>query len=299
MSLPLTIADWALGEKRFRDHYGELSEDGEGVPFHEYLEMDTEDREDCEPFIYTVDAERKLQKVRVSAAIVELAEERQRFWSQLRELAGVEVSGNLRESVGAGVMRKAQQEMAALKAEYEEKFAQLTTQYPQLIARRIAEGLLRAGGNKTVAELLETAESWEGPAFQAPEGLDFGTPAPGEGDSKTIAAEAAPTEAAPTAATDGVEDVEAEEEEDEDLVREPWIDSIRCTACDDCTNLNPKMFAYNEDGLAYIADPRAGTFKELVIAAEKCAPSVIHPGDPLNPDEKGLDKLIPRAEKFN
>ena len=63
--------------------------------------------------------------------------------------------------------------------------------------------------------------------------------------------------------------------------------------------MNPKMFAYNEDGLAYIADARAGTFKELVMAAEKCAPSVIHPGDPLNPDEKGLDKLIPRAEKFN
>jgi pyruvate-ferredoxin/flavodoxin oxidoreductase len=59
------------------------------------------------------------------------------------------------------------------------------------------------------------------------------------------------------------------------------------------------MFAYNDDGLAYIADARAGTFKELVTAAEKCAPSVIHPGDPLNPDEKGLDKLIPRAEKFN
>ena len=91
----------------------------------------------------------------------------------------------------------------------------------------------------------------------------------------------------------------AEEEDDDDLLREPWIESIRCTACDDCINLNPKMFAYNDDGLAYIADARAGTFKELVTAAEKCAPSVIHPGDPLNPDEKGLDKLIPRAEKFN
>ncbi|NNK38887.1 MAG: ferredoxin, partial [Xanthomonadales bacterium] len=180
----------------------------------------------------------------------------------------------------------------ALKTEYEAKFAQLTTQYPQLIARRIAEGLLRAGGNKTVAELLETAESWEGPAFQAPEGLDFGAAPAAEpepsADAGTDEADAA--EAAPEA---------AEEEDDEDLVREPWIESIRCTACDDCTNLNPKMFAYNEDGLAYIADPHAGTFKELVIAAEKCAPSVIHPGDPLNPDEKGLDKLIPRAEKFN
>ena len=59
------------------------------------------------------------------------------------------------------------------------------------------------------------------------------------------------------------------------------------------------MFAYNEDGLAYIKDARAGTYKQLVQAAEKCAPSVIHPGDPLNPDEPGLDKLVARAEKFN
>ena len=293
MTLPLTIADWALGEERFRDHYGEPSVDAELVRFDEYLDMDAGEREDCEPFIYTVDAEKCLQKVRVSEQIVGLAGERQRFWAQLRELAGVEVSGHLRDSVGAGITRKAQQEMAALKTEYEAKFAQLTTQYPQLIARRIAEGLLRAGGNKTVAELMETAEHWEGPAFQAPEGLDFGA---------ASSAEAVPSaDVADANDADAVEEAPAaaDEEEDEDLVREPWIESIRCTACDDCTNMNPKMFAYNEDGLAYIADARAGTFKELVTAAEKCAPSVIHPGDPLNPDEKGLDKLIPRAEKFN
>ena len=292
MTLPLTIADWALGEERFRDHYGEPSEDAELALFHEYLELDADEREDREPFIYTVDAGRRLQRVRVSEQIVELAEERQRFWSQLRELAGVEVSGHLRDAVGAGITRKMQQDMAALKAEYEAKFSQLTTQYPQLIARRIAEGLLRVGGTTTVAELLEEAEHWEGPAFRAPEGLDFGTAPAGEAAPapETLADEAEAVEEAPAV---------AEEEEDEDLVREPWIESIRCTACDDCTNMNPKMFAYNEDGLAYIADPRAGTFKELVTAAEKCAPSVIHPGDPLNPDEKGLDKLIPRAEKFN
>ncbi len=298
MTLPLTIADWALGEERFRDHYGELSADTEGVVFHEYLELEADEREDCEPFIYTVDAGRLLQKVRVSESIVELAEERQRFWAQLRELAGVEVSGHLRDEVGANIMRKAKQEMDALKAEYQAKFARLTTQYPQLIARRMAEGLLRAGGNKTVAELMEEAELWEGPAFQPPEGMDFGLDA-----AAATTEDAAPPAADADAEGEDAEAAEApamaEEEEDEDLVREPWIESIRCTACDDCTNLNPKMFAYNEDGLAYIADARAGTFRELVIAAEKCAPSVIHPGDPLNPDEKGLDKLIPRAEKFN
>ena len=150
-----------------------------------------------------------------------------------------------------------------------------------------------AGGDKTVSELMEQAENWKGPAFQAPEGMDFGT------SSAPPAAEEEAGEHEAEIEDEPAEPAAAEEEEDEDFVREPWIDSIRCTACDDCTNLNPKMFAYNEDGLAYIKDASAGTFKELVVAAEKCAPSVIHPGDPLNPDEKGLDKLIVRAEKFN
>ena len=57
------------------------SDDAELAPFHEYLEMDADDRADHTPFIYTVDAERRLQKVGVSRQIVELAEERQRFWS--------------------------------------------------------------------------------------------------------------------------------------------------------------------------------------------------------------------------
>jgi len=99
--------------------------------------------------------------------------------------------------------------------------------------------------------------------------------------------------------TDESEEVHEEEEEQESLSSEPWIDSIRCTSCDECTTINNKMFAYNEDGQAYIKDPRAGTFRQLVEAAEKCAPSIIHPGDPLNPDEKGLDELIKRAEPFN
>jgi pyruvate-ferredoxin/flavodoxin oxidoreductase len=294
MSLPLTIADWALGEERFRDHYRPVEEGMDLVPFHEYLEREAGDRVDSTPFIYTVNADKRLQKFAVSGQIVDLAEERQRYWVQLRELAGVEVSGHLREAVGANITRKLQKEMAALKVEYEEKFARLTREYPQLIARRMAEGLLKAGGDKTVSELLEAAEQWKGPAFQVPEGFETGLSSPQAAapeDSGELEAE----DAEPVAA----EAAGPEEEEDEDFVREPWIESIRCTSCDDCTNLNPKMFAYNEEGQAYIADARAGTFKELVTAAEKCAPAVIHPGDPLNPDEKGLDKLIPRAEKFN
>ena len=58
------------------------------------------------------------------------------------------------------------------------------------------------------------------------------------------------------------------------------------------------MFAYNENKQAYIANPDAGTFRELVEAAESCQVAVIHPGKPRNPKEPGLDELIKRAEPF-
>jgi pyruvate-ferredoxin/flavodoxin oxidoreductase len=79
---------------------------------------------------------------------------------------------------------------------------------------------------------------------------------------------------------------------------EPWIETELCTSCDECTRLNPKMFAYNADKQAYIKDPRGGTFKDLVVAAERCTARIIHPGTPLDPNESGLAALIERAEAF-
>jgi len=80
---------------------------------------------------------------------------------------------------------------------------------------------------------------------------------------------------------------------------EPYIDTARCTTCNECTNLNGKMFAYNEVKQAYFKDPKAGTFQQMVLAAERCPVAIIHPGTPLNPKEKDLPKWIKRAEKFN
>jgi len=78
-----------------------------------------------------------------------------------------------------------------------------------------------------------------------------------------------------------------------------YIDSNECTACDECININAKIFAYNDKKQAYVKDPKGGPFKDLVKAAEKCSAGVIHPGTPADPNEKGVDKLMKRAEKFN
>jgi pyruvate-ferredoxin/flavodoxin oxidoreductase len=47
-----------------------------------------------------------------------------------------------------------------------------------------------------------------------------------------------------------------------------------------------------------VNDPKGGPFKDIVRAAEKCTGRCIHPGTPVDPNEKGVDKLIKRAEKF-
>ena len=78
-----------------------------------------------------------------------------------------------------------------------------------------------------------------------------------------------------------------------------WIDTPECTACDECMNINPKVFAYNETKKAIILDPKAGSYLDIVKAAEKCTAGVIHPGTPWNMNESNLDKLKQRAAKFN
>lgn len=79
---------------------------------------------------------------------------------------------------------------------------------------------------------------------------------------------------------------------------DPYIDTPRCTTCDECTDLNDRMFAYDDNKQAFIKDPDAGSYAELVEAAEVCQVAIIHPGKPRNQDEPGLEELIKRAEPF-
>lgn len=79
----------------------------------------------------------------------------------------------------------------------------------------------------------------------------------------------------------------------------PWLETEECTACDECIKINSKIFAYNGDKKAYIQDPNAGPYQDLVKAAEKCTARVIHPGLPADRSEKDIEKWIKRGEKFN
>ncbi len=296
MELPLTIADWAATEARFKKHFKKVPADvdeEELVPFAEYLDIAPEERNGQKPFIYVIDAQKKLNRLTASEEIVQLAEDRLDLWLNLREMAGLVASDAHRGVVEAELEEEFDKKIDALRAQYEAKIAELKMKYPQVVARRLAEGLLKAGNGKmTVADLLKRAQSTPG---LKPLGMDFSdVPIGGGGGGAAVAVAAPPASAAAPAAPAVVE-----EEAEAGLAMEPYIETLRCTTCNECTNINKKMFAYNENKQAYIKDAKAGTFKQLVQAAEKCPVRIIHPGTPLNAKEKDLDKWIKRAEPFN
>jgi hypothetical protein len=130
--------------------------------------------------------------------------------------------------------------------------------------------------------LAKEKKSWEEQGRQQAESRAQQTKPP-------TPAAAPPAAAAPAAAP------EPEEKKSPD---EAYIETSRCTTCNECTQINDKMFAYNENKQAYIANPDAGTYAQLVEAAESCQISIIHPGKPRNPSEPGLDELLKRAEAF-
>jgi pyruvate-ferredoxin/flavodoxin oxidoreductase len=78
-----------------------------------------------------------------------------------------------------------------------------------------------------------------------------------------------------------------------------WVESPECTACDECTNIAPKVFAYNDQKQAYVVNPKGAKFADIVKAAEKCTAGCLHPGTPWNMAEPGVEKLMVRAAKFN
>jgi hypothetical protein len=160
-------------------------------------------------------------------------------------------------------------------------------------ARRCAEmwhSLQELGGihnSYAARQVAQERKVWEAQSQPAPEPRGNGS-APAAAAPTSVALSVAPV--APAAAP-----VPAEPEKASD---DPYIETPRCTTCNECTQINDKMFAYDGNKQAFIANPDAGTYRQLVEAAESCQVSIIHPGKPRNPNEAGLDELLKRAELF-
>ncbi|HEX6135716.1 MAG TPA: 2-oxoacid:acceptor oxidoreductase family protein [Longimicrobiales bacterium] len=314
LELPLTIADWAATESRFRKHFRDVPADrwnDDMVVFHEYVRLDAAEREGRTAFVHAVDREGRLRRLSVAQEIVDLAHDRLRFWDQLREMAGIRVADSVKDSITASLEAEYDARVALLTAEYERRIADLKATYPRVVARRMAESLIQGNEGRTIREIVAEAArmrvepigpdvlgtSGNGSAVAAAAGMSVQQT--GTASGSVVAAATAPTESSAPAAEVAPAQMGGPVEEDDGLALEPYIDTDRCTTCNECTNLNGKMFAYDDNKQAYIKDARAGTFAQLVQAAERCPAGLIHPGTPLNPNEKDLAKWVARAEPFN
>ncbi|MCE1236071.1 MAG: 2-oxoacid:acceptor oxidoreductase family protein [Hyphomicrobiales bacterium] len=88
METPLTPADFALAEGRFKKHFHPMPEGREGMPIHEYIDLDPNRRAGLVPFVWSTDDDGRLVKLAVAPAVVHLVTERRKYWRTLQYLAG-------------------------------------------------------------------------------------------------------------------------------------------------------------------------------------------------------------------
>ncbi len=281
LDVAFTFADFALMEPAYRCHFrvipNEIASE-ELVTLDAYLVLPPPDAHDRIPFIHAVDGDNRVQRLAVTRQLAFACRDRLDYWHTLQELAGVR-----NEYVREALQRQREQmeaefaaEREALREAHTAAVEQAETAAAGDAMRRLAEALLATDISSLAAE-----------SASAPPRARAAVPRP---------APAAPAETADTPAPPP-EPVAAEPEPTEP--EEPWIDTLLCTSCNDCLDIHPTLFVYNANKQAVIGDVGAGTFEQLVRAAEKCPARCIHPGTPMNPDEPNLEALIDRAKPFN
>jgi len=277
VELEFTPADFLSHDVRFDDHfwYVDASRWHEKmIPLGEFLRADADDA--GIPYLTAVDADNAVVRVVVTRGVVDAVRRVGAAWRGLRESGGVDNSF-ARAALDA--------ERARLAEEKTQEIAELEKKYAADLDRDLS-GLTREIVARIAARLLSEGAGAPG-AFSAP------MPAP-----------AAPKPAAAPATTGEAAVAEApaaapEEEEEAVSFNDPYIDTPLCTSCNECTKINSQLFAYDGNKQAFIKDSDAGTFRDLVTAAEKCPVKIIHPGKPRNESESGLDDLVKRAAAFN
>ena len=272
--LAFTFADYALLLPRLHHHFavvpGECDTDAL-VPVSEFLQLPEEKVHEHVPFIWAVGSGGVLHRVVISRALIQACRDRLNFWHTLQEMAGVRNKhiDNAIAATRAEVEAQAAEEKAAMAAEFEAELARVRAEAASEVMGKLTDVLL---------------------------GMDFSSGAPRPAFTTSAAPAAAKADAVEDAV---VEEAPAAEEEEEVLVEDPWIDTPLCTSCNDCLAINPLMFIYDDSNMAVLGDLSAGTYKEMVEAAEICPSKCIHPGAPWDSSEPGLDELKERAAKFN
>jgi ferredoxin len=252
------------------------------VTVDRYLDMTGDERAGRIPYVWAAHASGRLQRIAVTARLCRASAERRDFWHTLQELCGVRstyverAEARVREHMEA----EATDRRRRVDAEHVEALERARTEAASEALDGLARYLLDMGGDFTTSSGSAASPS----AARVPAAAPTATP------DAIIPAPAVVT-AEPTLVPGDAAEPSGFED--------PWIETALCTSCNDCTNINPKLFVYDGNKQAHIGDPDAGTFAQLVAAAEKCPARCIHPGKPRNPSEPNLEELVRRAVQFN
>ncbi|MDH5368009.1 MAG: ferredoxin, partial [Cyclobacteriaceae bacterium] len=273
-NLPFTFADYSFINNTYSHHFQLVDTkywNDKLIPLSDYLSLDESETPSKVPFIWVVDANNGLQKVAVSFSIVLACKERLDFWDYLQENAGIH-NYHVDEAI--------ERERNHFKSVTEEEISKVKEELNKEI-EKVRKETTDEAMEKLTNFLLDMDDL----------SLVSSTPSSQKVDVEIVKEEVTTSES--------INEEEIKETEEEIVTEEPWIETPSCTTCNECTDINDRMFSYNADKMAYIADPKAGTYKELVDAAALCPVGIIHPGKPLNLDEPGLEELIKIAEEYN
>ncbi len=269
---PFTFADQAALNPAFHGHFMNVDAsywNENLISITDYIENSAEDNVGKVPFVWMMNAANELQKVAVSWPLVLATQERLDFWRFLQESSGIN-NYHVGKAL-ANAKEDFQADLDAAVAQLNEEHATEIQAVRDEESGKVMENLTSVLLNLDTSNVVTTS-------------------APGSN--------ATPASSAVTETEEPVAE-EATAEEESALSNDPYIDTALCTSCNECTNMNGQLFKYNGDKMAYINDPKAGSFSELVEAAELCPVAIIHPGSPLDPNEADLDSLVERAAKFN
>ncbi len=279
---PFTFADAVALEPAYLPHLRlippEACDDDRQIPLASYLErFDPEAGGRAVPYIWLLDQAGNVQRAVVTRELALACRDRLRAWRVVQELAGYENAYAERAAATAReqALAEAAQERAALEEAHAEALANARGEGARESLEQLATVLLSPDGLAAAAP----THIGHAPAIGAAPGVG-GVPAEIDGEA-------------------GEEPAPAEEEEEALSFDEAYIDTPLCTSCNECTNINPRLFQYNADKQAFIGDPAAGSFAELVSAAVLCPAHCIHPGKPRSDDSSATPVLIEQAAKFN
>ncbi len=279
IDVAFTYADFLLLNEGFQHDFAAVAPTAwvdEMLPVSGFLTAGQDIQSHYVPFVWLVSPNGELSRALVTYRVAEACGEVVRRLKALRELAGLENSFVRRavEETTSRLEREKQEALtaqkAALEADLQGEKAALAETLISNLAGALLDDVMQAGPERRSA-----------PPPRAREARPAGTPTDAPPASEAPAAEAAEPEA-----------------DDLPSLDEAYIETPRCTSCNECTTINPRMFAYNDNKQAFIKDISAGTYRDLVLAAEKCPVFIIHPGKPINPNEPNLDELIERAARF-